>query len=195
MGTGIIAMVIGYARVSTQAQSLESQLNALRAAGCAKIFEDHGVSGTATRRSGLDKMMKRLRRGDTLVVARLDRLGRSIRHLLTVVAMLQARGVELRSLGESIDTDSASGRMIFHVFAAVAEFERSLISERTKAGLKAARARGKRPGRQRLLSDDQGADALRALREGATAAVLAAQYNVHVRTLQRAVYRARSVRP
>jgi len=188
-------VLIGYARVSTQAQSLESQLNALRAAGCAKIFEDHGVSGTATRRSGLDKMMKRLRRGDILVVARLDRLGRSLRHLVTVVAVLQDKGVELRSLAESIDTGSASGRMIFHLFAAVAEFERSLISERTIAGLRAARARGKRPGRQPLLSDEQCTEALRAISdEGATEEALAAKYNVHVRTLQRAVHRVRTVR-
>jgi len=186
--------LLGYARVSTPDQSLEPQLDALRTAGCSVIFQDHGVSGGSTSRSGLDKLMHTLETGDTLVVWRLDRLGRSIRHLLEVVGVFRDRGIELRSLTENIDTSSASGRMVLHVMAAVAEFERALVSERTIAGLKAARARGKRPGRQRSLTDDQCADALRALREGATEDALAAHYNVHRRTLQRAIHRLRAAR-
>lgn len=187
--------LLGYARVSTPDQSLDPQLDALRAAGCCIVFQDHGVSGGSISRSGLDKLLQTLETGDTLVVWRLDRLGRSIRHLLEVVGVLRERGIELRSLTEAIDTSSASGRMVLHVMAAVAEFERALVSERTKVGLKAARARGKRPGRQRSLTDDQCADALQALREGASEDALAAHYNVHVRTLQRAVHRARAARP
>ena len=188
--------LLGYARVSTHEQNLEPQLDALRAAGCSQIFEDHGVSGMSMSRTGLNSLMNGLRAGDTLVVYRLDRLGRSIRHLLEIVGILREKGIEFRSLTENVDTASASGRMVFHIMAAVAEFERALLSERTIAGLKAARARGKRPGRQRSLTDEQCAEVLRAIRDdGVTEAALAAHYNVHLRTLQRAVHRARAARP
>ncbi len=187
--------LLGYARVSTHEQNLELQLDALRAADCSQIFEDHGVSGMSMSRTGLNSLMNGLRAGDTLVVYRLDRLGRSIRHLLDIAGILRERGIELRSLNENVDTASASGRMVFHIMAAVSEFERALLSERTIAGLKAARARGKRPGRQRSLTDEQCFEALRAISDGATETALAAHYNVHIRTLQRAVYRARAARP
>lgn len=186
--------LLGYARVSTNEQSLTPQLDALRAAGCSEIYEDHGVSGMSISRAGLNGLIGCLRAGDTLVVYRLDRLGRSIRHLLEIVGMLRERGVEFRSLTENVDTGSASGRMVFHIMAAVAEFERALLSERTIAGLKAARARGRLPGRRPSLTDEQCADALRAIRDdGATETALAERYNVHPRTVRRAVHRARTI--
>jgi len=120
--------LLGYARVSTPDQSLAPQLDALRAAGCCIVFQDHGVSGGSISRSGLDKLLQTLETGDTLVVWQLDRLGRSIRHLLEVVGVLRERGIELRSLTEAKDTSSASGRIVLHVMAAVAEFERARVN-------------------------------------------------------------------
>jgi DNA invertase Pin-like site-specific DNA recombinase len=144
-------MKIGYARVSTQDQNLELQLDALRADGCEKLFEDK-ASGTRTARPGLDKALEHAREGDTIVVWRLDRLGRSLKHLIEVVSGLQERGVGFRSLRESIDTTNSGGKLIFHVFGALAEFERDLIQERTQAGLAAARARGRKGGRPKKLT-------------------------------------------
>lgn len=144
-------MLIGYARVSTHDQNLELQLDALRAAGCEKVFEDK-TSGTRPARPGLDQALDHAREGDTVVVWRLDRLGRSLKHLIRVVSDLDERGVGFRSLQESIDTTSSGGKLIFHVFGALAEFERSLIQERTQAGLAAARARGRHGGRPRKLT-------------------------------------------
>jgi len=139
-------MLIGYARASTQDQNLELQLDALRAAGCEKVFEDK-TSGTRTARPGLDQILEHARQGDTVVVSRLDRLGRSMRRLLIVVSDLEKRGVGFRSLQKPIDTTSSGGDPIFHIFRASAEFERSLIQERTQEGLSAARARGRHGGR------------------------------------------------
>jgi len=144
-------MLIGYARVSTHDQNLELQLDALRAAGCEKVFEDK-TSGTHTVRPGLDQALDHAREGDTVVVWRLDRLGRSLKHLIKVVSDLDEHGVGFRSLQESIDTTSSGGKLVFHVFGALAEFERSLIQERTQAGLAAARARGRHGGRPRKLT-------------------------------------------
>jgi DNA invertase Pin-like site-specific DNA recombinase len=180
---------IGYARVSTQDQNLSLQRDALQAAGCARIFEDFGVSGTNRRRTGLERALRSLKKGDTLVVYRLDRLGRSIGHLIDVIGKLQSRGVEFQSLTESIDTNSAGGRMIFHVMAAMAEFERALISERTIAGIAAARARGKIPGRRPVLTEEQCEEACRALQDGTRPRDIAARFNVHLRTLMRAADR------
>jgi DNA invertase Pin-like site-specific DNA recombinase len=143
-------MLIGYARVSTREQHLTLQQDALQAAGCEKIFVDE-ISGTIASRPGLDKLKEQLRRGDTLVVWRLDRLGRSIRDLIDWVMKLEQEGVGFQSLQESIDTTTSNGKLVFHLFAALAEFERNLIAERTRAGLEAARARGRKGGRPESL--------------------------------------------
>ena len=147
-------MLIGYARVSTLDQSPELQQDALQAAGCEKIFTDK-ITGTAKTRPELDKLKEQLREGDTLVVWRLDRLGRSLKDLIEWVAYLETKGVEFKSLQESIDTTTSTGKLVFHMFAALAEFERNLIRERTQAGLAAARARGRKGGRTKALSPKQ----------------------------------------
>jgi len=148
-------MKIGYARVSTDEQNLDLQLRALKQAGCESIFEDHGVSGMALRRPGLDKALLELKRGDTLVTWRLDRLGRSMMHLISTVTNLKSLGCGFQSLTEAIDTETAGGQFYFHMLGALAEFERALIAERTRAGLQAAKARGQRLGRPRKLSRAQ----------------------------------------
>lgn len=144
-------MIIGYARVSTPEQSLELQHDALKHAGAERIFDDQ-ASGVAKERVGLTAALDFVREGDTLVVWRLDRLGRSMRDLIDRVTDLERRGVNFKSLNENIDTATAGGRLFFHVFAALAEFERELIRERTYAGLAAARARGRRGGRPIALT-------------------------------------------
>lgn len=143
-------MKIGYARVSTQDQNLDLQKDALDKAGCTKIFVDE-ISGTVAQRAGLDKAKEVLRKGDVLIVWRLDRLGRSIRDLIDWVNHLEEEGIGFKSLQESIDTTTSSGKLVFHIFAALAEFERNLIRERTNAGLAAARARGRVGGRKKSL--------------------------------------------
>ncbi len=152
--------VIGYARVSTTDQNLDLQTDALRQAGCARIFTDTASGGLAARPQ-LAAALDYLRPGDTLVVWRLDRLGRSLRHLIDTVAGLEKRGTGFRSIQESIDTTTPSGRLIFHVFCALAEFERDLIRERTHAGLAAARARGRVGGRKPALTPQKAAEARR----------------------------------
>jgi DNA invertase Pin-like site-specific DNA recombinase len=151
--------VIGYARVSTGGQDLGLQLDALQAAGVDRVFSDVG-SGSLRSRPQLDACLERLGAGDTLIVWRLDRLGRSLRHLLTVLAELGERGVAFRSLTEAIDTTTAAGRLQVHLFAALAEFERSLGQERTRAGLEAARARGRTGGRPAVMTSRKLAAAL-----------------------------------
>ena len=143
-------MHIGYARVSTHEQNLALQQDALQQAGCKKVIVDR-VSGTVAERPGLAQIKELLREGDTLVVWRLDRLGRSIKDLIAWVSWLEQEGIDLRSLHEAIDTTSTSGKLTFHIFAALAEFERQLIQERTQAGLQAARARGRLGGRPKAL--------------------------------------------
>jgi DNA invertase Pin-like site-specific DNA recombinase len=144
-------MLIGYARVSTQEQTLDLQTDALKKIGCSQLFTDT-ASSAQTERLGLENALRYLRAGDTLVVWRLDRLGRSLKHLIEIVSQLQAREIGFRSITESIDTTTSGGKLIFHVFGALAEFERDIIRERTKAGLAAARARGRRGGRPRAVS-------------------------------------------
>jgi DNA invertase Pin-like site-specific DNA recombinase len=141
-------MLVGYARVSTHDQTLALQRDALTGAGCERIFADT-ASGARADRPGLEEALAYVRTGDTLVVWKLDRLGRSLPHLLETVARLQERGVGFRSLTEQLDTTTSGGKLVFHVFAALAEFERDVIRERTQAGLAAARARGRRGGRPR----------------------------------------------
>src|SRR3989440_6392590 len=147
----IESMLVGYARVSTQDQTLNLQKDALEKIGCTKIFTDT-ASGAQTERKGLEEAIDFLRAGDSLVVWRLDRLGRSLRHLIEVVTALEKRGIGFKSLTESIDTTTSGGKLIFHIFGALAEFERNLIKERTQAGLQAARARGRKGGRPKSLT-------------------------------------------
>lgn len=146
--------LLGYARVSTGDQDAQLQLDALTAAGCYRIFTDT-ASGALESRPELDKLLDQIRPGDTLVVWRLDRLGRSIRHLINHMDALQQQGIEFKSLQENIDTNSSGGRLVFNIFASLAEFERDLIRERTNAGLQAARARGRTGGRPASLSPDK----------------------------------------
>jgi DNA invertase Pin-like site-specific DNA recombinase len=143
-------MLLGYARVSTDDQNLNLQRDALQAAGCTQIYEDH-ISGTKATRPGLQQALSVARAGDVLVVWRLDRLSRSLKDLIGMVETLSERGIELQSLSEGLATNSNSGQLIFHIFGALAEFERNLIRERTQAGLKAARARGRKGGRPKTL--------------------------------------------
>ncbi len=147
--------LIGYARVSTNDQDPALQLDALRDAGVKRVFEDRGVSGAKTERPGLTQALAFLREGDTLVVWRLDRLGRSMTHLLETVGKLEAEGIGFRSLTENIDTTTPTGRLVFHIFGALGQFERDLIRERTNAGLRAAAARGRKGGRPKVVTDDK----------------------------------------
>ncbi len=156
-------MLIGYARVSTDDQNLDLQRDALEKEGCEKIYTDQ-QSGASTDRLGLAGVLEIARSGDTLVVWRLDRLGRSLKHLIHLVEKLEQQGIGLRSLQENIDTTSG-GRLVFHLFGALAEFERNLIRERTQAGLSAARARGRQGGRPKLLDPKKRELALRLYKE------------------------------
>jgi DNA invertase Pin-like site-specific DNA recombinase len=144
-------MLIGYARVSTSDQTLDLQKDALDKAGCSKIFTDT-ASGAKAERKGLEQAVSYVRKGDTLVVWRLDRLGRSLPHLIETITALNNRGIGFKSITESIDTTTSGGKLIFHIFGALAEFERDIIRERTHAGLTAARARGRLGGRPKALS-------------------------------------------
>lgn len=144
-------MKFGYARVSTKDQSLDLQRDALKRAGCTEIIEEK-VSGTKEHRPKLKQLIERLREGDVVIVWKLDRLGRSLRELVLLIDKFQQIGVEFQSLEDHIDTTSPTGKLTFHIFAAMAEFERDLISQRTKAGLAAARSRGRKGGRPKGLS-------------------------------------------
>ncbi len=147
-------MIIGYARVSTTDQNLDLQKDALNKVGCDRIFTDE-ISGSTINRKGLSRALDTLREGDTLVIWRLDRLGRSLRHLIDIINDLNERGIGLRSIEETIDTSSSTGKLIFHIFGALSEFERNLIRERTKAGLESARARGRLGGRPKKLDNEK----------------------------------------
>ena len=149
-----MSALLGYARISTDGQELALQQDALTQAGCVRVFSDT-ASGTLDDRPQLAAVLDHLRDGDTLVVWRLDRLGRSLKHLVATVGELEARGVGFRSLTESIDTTTPGGRLVFHVFAALAEFERDLIRERIHAGMAAARARGRHGGRPRTMTPEK----------------------------------------
>ncbi|WP_269450735.1 recombinase family protein [Stenotrophomonas sp. MMGLT7] len=178
-------MKVGYARVSTEDQNMDLQVAALERAGCRCILTDHGFSGGKFDRPGLHAAMERLRPGDSLTVWRLDRLGRSLRSLVELVDQLGKRDVHFISLTENIDTTSPGGMLLFHVMAALAEFERALISERTRAGMAAARARGIHVGRRCALTEEQRREALRAIDNHSPLKEVARRYNVHPRTLQR----------
>lgn len=157
-------MLLGYARVSTDDQHLDLQRDALNAAGCERLFEDR-LSAARADRPGLSLLLEVARRGDTIVVWRLDRLARSLKDLIALVDRLDSTGIGLKSLCEHIDTTSGGGKLVFHLFGALAEFERTLIRERTRAGLDAARARGRQGGRPKRLDDQQRALVLRLYHE------------------------------
>jgi DNA invertase Pin-like site-specific DNA recombinase len=180
--------VLGYARVSTGDQDVAGQTMRLTQAGAIKVFTDVR-SGRTMERPGLDELLAYAREGDTLAIVRLDRLGRSLAELLTTVAMLKKRGIGLVSLEEKIDTTSAAGELVFHVFGAIAHFERRLIAERTKDGIAAARARGKRPGRQPLAADKITA-ALKLVQAGLSPTTAAKQLGLGRSTVYREVARA-----
>ena len=148
-------MKVGYCRVSTSEQNLDLQINALKTAGCESIYKDKGISGTQRDRPQLKKALKKLKKGDVLIVWKLDRLGRSLGHLIEMVSNLREEGVGFASVSESIDTTTPGGKLFFHVMGALAEFERDLIVERTKAGMDAARSRGQHLGRPKKLDHAQ----------------------------------------
>src|SRR5512133_876414 len=152
-------MLIGYARVSTTDQTLDLQQDALKNAGCESIFTDT-ASGAKQERVGLDEALRYVRKGDTLVVWRLDRLGRSLPHLIETITGLENRGIGFKSLTELVDTTTSGGKLVFHIFGALAEFERDIIRERTQAGLTAARARGRKGGRPKALTPKKAQQAL-----------------------------------
>jgi len=184
----MVGMNIGYARVSTDDQNLDLQLDALKAAGCDSIFEDHGISGVAATRPGLKNAVAHAGDGDVLVVWKLDRLGRSLPHLVEIIDGLRQSGVGFRSIQEQIDTTSAGGRFYLHILAALAEFERELISERTRAGMASARRRGKHIGRPRKLTAQRVGHARKLIESGKeTRAGVAALFGVDVATLRRAL--------
>lgn len=179
-------MKIGYARVSTIDQNPQSQTDALKAAGCDRIITEK-VSGASSTRPQLDKLLASLSQGDVLVVMRLDRLGRSLPHLIEVVRTLEGQGAGLLSLSEAIDTTTAGGRLIFHLMGALAEFERALIIERTQAGLQAARKRGARVGRPPALTNAQVKHARTLIEGGETPSAVARSLGVNRATLYRAL--------
>ncbi|MEM8770643.1 MAG: recombinase family protein [Pseudomonadota bacterium] len=181
--------ILGYARVSTADQKLDLQMDALDAAGCSKIFSDRGLSGGNRMRPGLTDVLERLTCGDTLVVWRLDRLGRSVRHLSDLLIRFNDEGIAFRSLSEAIDTATPTGKLVFHIFSAVGEFERDLIRERTIHGMSAARKRGKHIGRPFKLSERDRQDARRLLDGGETVSDVAARLEVSPATLKRALDR------
>jgi len=177
-------MLIGYARVSTQDQNLDMQREALEGAGCKKVFEDK-ISGSRGERPGLGKALEMLREGDTLVVWKLDRLGRSVKHLVDITNELARQGVNFRSLTDSIDTGTPSGRFFFHVMAALAQMERELVIERTRAGLETARRLGRRGGRKRRMTDSKIESARKLLAGGVPPRDVAKNLGVSVPTLYR----------
>ena len=177
-------MLIGYARVSTQDQNLELQIEALTKAGCRKIFEDK-ISGSRAERPGLAKAADVLREGDTLVVWKLDRLGRSVKHLVNLVVELEQQGVQFKSLTDSIDTGTPSGRFFFHVMASLAQMERELTIERTRAGLAVARQLGRKGGRKRQMTESKIRSAKKLLATGVPPRDVASNLGVSVPTLYR----------
>lgn len=175
-------MQIGYVRVSTNEQNTDLQRNALVSSGCELIFEDK-MSGKSTERPGLRRTLKRLSAGDTLVVWKLDRLGRSMKHLVMLIEELRQRGVSFKSLTDSIDTSTSMGRFFFHVMSALAEMERELIVERTRSGLAAAREKGRIGGRKRVMTTDIVSRARNMFSNGATLRQVALVLEVSEKTV------------
>lgn len=177
-------MIIGYARVSTEDQRLDAQIDALKAAGAERIFADK-ISGSSRKRPELDKLLAQLRSGDVVLVAKYDRLARSLTDLLDIVATIETAKAGFRSIAEDIDTTTPAGRLIFHVFASIAQFERERIRERTIEGLQAARARGRIGGRPAALSDAQKAEVLRLKSAGRPIKDIAELFKVSMSTVKR----------
>ena len=178
-------MIIGYARVSTDDQSLDSQEDALSAAGAEKVFADK-ISGSRRARPELDRMLEQLREGDVVTVTKYDRLARSLKDLLEIVEVIRERGAGFRSLAEDIDTTTPAGRLVFHVFASIAQYERERISERTREGLESAHKRGRIGGRPPVLTQAQKAE-VRRMRDDEQRSVLeiARLFKVSDRTIRR----------
>jgi DNA invertase Pin-like site-specific DNA recombinase len=188
-------MIIGYARCSNDDQNLDLQLDALRAAGCEFVFEEY-ASGARQDRPQLAEMLKYIRKGDQVVVWKLDRLGRTMRQLVTLVADFRERGIDFRSLTDGIDTSTPVGRFTFHILGALAEMERDLIRERTLAGLKSARARGRNGGRKPKLTPKQIEQAKRWLADpAASVEEVARRYGVNRATIYRAIGLGANRRP
>ena len=177
-------MLIGYARVSTLDKNLDLQIDALTKAGCHRLF-DEKMSGSRAERPGLAKALEMLREGDTLVVWKLDRLGRSVKNLVDLVGQLHQQGVHFKSLTDAIDTATPSGRFFFHVMASLAEMERELTGERTRAGLEAARQLGRKGGRKRKMTDSKIESARKLLASGVPPRDVAKNLGVSVPTLYR----------
>ncbi|WP_072691542.1 recombinase family protein [Rhodococcus marinonascens] len=181
--------LLGYARVSTSDQDPALQHDALTAAGCFRVWTDT-ASGTKTQRPHLDAVLDALRPGDTLVVWRLDRLGRSLPHLIELITTLGDRGIGFRSLTETIDTSTPGGKLVFHMFGALAEFEHNLIKERTTAGLAAARARGRIGGRPPTLTPAKRRQALKMREDGVSVGEIAEVLGIGRSTLYRTLFAA-----
>ena len=177
-------MIIGYARVSTSDQSLDAQLDQLREAGADKVFEEK-ITGTKRNRPQLDALISQLRKKDVVVVTKYDRLARSLKDLLEIVEAIRDHGAGFRALAEDIDTTTSAGRLVFHVFASIAEFERDRISERTKEGLAAARKRGRVGGRPSALSSDQKAEVRTMREDGRSIPEIARLFKVSQMTVRR----------
>lgn len=185
-------MLIGYARVSTEDQSLELQIQALTDAGCNKIFSDK-KSGAQKVRKGLEDALSHLRPGDTLIVWKLDRLGRTVKQLVDLVSKLESDGINFKSLTNGIDTTNSAGRFFFHIMASLAQMERELISERTKAGLEAGKRLGRLGGRRRLMTDGKIRSAKKLLKTGMPPREVAEDLGVSLATLYRWIPEAASV--
>ena len=177
-------VLIGYARVSTQDQNLDLQTEALTKAGCKRIFNDK-ISGSRAERPGLTKALEMLREGDTLIVWKLDRLGRSVKNLVDLVGELHKQGIQFKSLTDAIDTGTPSGRFFFHVMASLAEMERELTVERTRAGLDVARQLGRKGGRKRQMTDSKIESAKKLLASGIPPRDVATNLGISVPTLYR----------
>ena len=182
----IFMALIGYARISTTEQKLDPQVDALKAAGCETVFEDV-ISGAKAERPGLNNALAFLRKGDTLLVWKLDRLGRSMKHLVETVTDLGDRGVGFKSLTEGVDTTTTGGTLVFHLFGALAEFERDLIVERTQAGLKAAATRGRKGGRKPVVTPKKLEQAKAHIGEGLTVREAAARLKISKTSLYNAL--------
>lgn len=183
-------MIYGYARVSTQEQELSTQIDALRKSGVDLIFEEKR-SGSDAKRAELEKVLTLLSPGDTLVVYKLDRIARSLRHLLLILDRLGVQGAQFRSLTETIDTTTAAGRMMMQIVGAFAEFELEMIRERTRAGLHAAMRRGSKPGRPRAMGPEEEKEAVRLVTSGqATKSAVARKFGTHISSVKRALHRA-----
>src|SRR3990167_6302000 len=177
-------MLVGYARVSTVDQNLELQLSALKEIGCEKLYQDH-ISGTKTNRPGLNMALEVLRKNDTLVVWKLDRLGRTVKGLIDLVNQLHQKEIHFKSITDNVDTSSTSGRFFFHVMASLAQMERELIAERTKAGLAAAKAQGRVGGRKRKMTQSKIESAKKLLASGVLPKDVAQNLGVSIPTLYR----------